>query len=314
MTLFGIDTLILKNIPAVNRLSDQLTSTALASTITRDYLLPFGTWMAEDPWRCYGIGPVVAVFLGLIFNTIWLEWLTAQPFMQKYLVTYSKSESRADAVKKTQKKVSWRDQFLDSLWQVGGPMNVIGCVFMRYALEYLQGGLPATPLPPTLLGFMIDFWLLAMIADFFLYWGHRIQHENKYLWDNCHSVHHRLLSPTASSTAYIEPRDAMLQSAIPLLMSAFIVRPHFITHLCYLFHHLQNNALNHSGIAPNIILDVLTLKMLPLRSGSVFHDCHHRFSSGGAGGSGKNYAEWTWVWDYIFGTYSTSHEVAVRKL
>ena len=44
--------------------------------------------------------------------------------------------------------------------------------------------------------YIVQFILLALIADFGLYWGHRIQHESSWLWKNCHYRHHQLDTPT----------------------------------------------------------------------------------------------------------------------
>lgn len=48
--------------------------------------------------------------------------------------------------------------------------------------------------------FIMQFVLLALVADFGLYWGHRIQHESSWLWENCHYRHHQLDTPTPIGT------------------------------------------------------------------------------------------------------------------
>lgn len=309
MSRFGLDTLLTSKFPVVDTIVAKLySSNGVLPALHDGYLLPFGQWMNTSPWICYGFVPAVAVFLGMALNMFFLEWLITQSWMQKHLITYSNKETRAGELEKTRKVVSFREQLLDTLWNVGGPLNIIGVTVLRFSLEYLHGGLPTAPLP-TLVSFLVDFILLAFIADFFLYWGHRIQHEIPYLWDHCHSVHHRLRTPSSASTAYIEPRDAILQSALPLVLAAFIIVPHPITHISYLYFHLCNNALNHSGIH-HWFFNILTLKFLPLRCDNRLHDAHHRYSGAGAG---KNYAEFTWIWDWMFGTYSQTAEIMTRK-
>lgn len=306
MSNFGIESLLL-SLPPIQRASAAITN--VAAPYVNEYLLPNAQILVSNPWYCYGFGPVIAVFVGMMLNVMLLEWLASQSWMQKHLITYSRNETRAGELEKTHAKIPWIVQFKETLLKVGGPMNLVGCAAQRYALEYLHGGLPSSPLP-SLVGFLVDFILLAFIADFFLYWGHRIQHHNKWLWDNSHSLHHRLQTPSAAGTAYVADKDVFLQSVIPLTVSAFVIRPHPITHLCYLYHHLSNNALNHSGIQV-WWLDILSLKFLPFRCDNRLHDAHHRFS--GFGDGAKNFGEWTWFWDWLFGTLSQTSIVMTRK-
>jgi sterol desaturase/sphingolipid hydroxylase (fatty acid hydroxylase superfamily) len=108
------------------------------------------------------------------------------------------------------------------------------------------------------------------------------------------------------STAYIEDRDAAIQSVLPLLLSALIVRPHPITFAAYLFFHLSNNAWNHSGL-DSLFVRVLSLKFLPLRCANTLHDAHHRFSGFK---TGKNYGEMFWLWDWVFGTLTRTESLS----
>ena len=48
------------------------------------------------------------------------------------------------------------------------------------------------------------------------------------------------------------------------------------------------------------VVDLLTLKILPLRARIAHHDYHHKFSC--HAGSAKNYGEAFWIWDWVFGT------------
>jgi sterol desaturase/sphingolipid hydroxylase (fatty acid hydroxylase superfamily) len=45
---------------------------------------------------------------------------------------------------------------------------------------------------PALRAFLLQLLALELLGDLFLYLGHRIQHENQYLWENFHSVHHQV--------------------------------------------------------------------------------------------------------------------------
>jgi sterol desaturase/sphingolipid hydroxylase (fatty acid hydroxylase superfamily) len=93
-----------------------------------------------------------------------------------------------------------------------------------------------------------------------------------------------------------------LQGALPLLLSTAIVRPHPLTAYAYTIWRLAENVVNHSGLE-STLLNVLFLKFLPGRASVSHHDYHHKFSN--YSGNAKNYAEFFWIWDYLFGTLST---------
>lgn len=301
MSNFGIESLLLSLTP-VQKATSALST--LAAPYVNEYLLPYAEILVSNPWYCYGCGPIAALLLGMMLNIMLFEWLSAQPWMQKYMITYSHNETRQGQLQKQHAKVPWLVQFKDTLSKVGGPVNIVGCAFWRYSLEYAHGGLPTSPLP-TLVGFCVDFYLMAMIEDFFLFFFHRLQHRVEWLW-KFHEYHHRVSTTSASSTAYIDDRDALLQSALPLVLTSFLLRPHPVTHLIYIFHRLQNNVLNHAGIHC-WWLNILTLKFLPLRCDHRQHDAHHRFSGFGEGA--KSFSEWSWFWDWLFGTLSQTGEV-----
>lgn len=224
---------------------------------------------------------------------------------QRYLIVYSDSGNRQEDLKETQNKVSRVEQRNLSIWSVSGPQNIVGVIAARFVFPLVVPE-PQTLLPP-LGAFLAQFVLLALLADLGLYWGHRIQHQNEWLWKHCHSVHHRLRTPSSWSTAYIEGRDSALQATLPLLLSGLIVRPHPITYSLYVAFHLGNNAWNHSGIDATW-LNILSLKFLPFRCANTLHDAHHRFSGYGKGA--KNFGEMFWLWDWVFGTLSNTSNLA----
>lgn len=123
---------------------------------------------------------------------------------------------------------------------------------------------------------VISFIKLQLIGDFFLYWGHRIQHEIPFLWEHCHKVHHSLDSPTPVGTLYIDAIDATLQGGLPMMLAILLVRPDLFTMYLYIALRVGENAFNHSGI-DNPIINIITLKFLPLRASIAHHDSHHKF-------------------------------------
>lgn len=134
--------------------------------------------------------------------------------------------------------------------------------------------------------------------------GHRIQHDIPYLWENFHSIHHTLETPTPTGTIYIHAIDATLQGSLPILFAIVVVRPHPLLAYIYIYLRIAENVVNHSGLAGGFWVDLLTLKFLPLRAGVAHHDAHHKYSHYGK--NAKNYAENFWIWDYAFGTLRNS--------
>ncbi len=100
---------------------------------------------------------------------------------------------------------------------------------------------PSSPYP-TLASFLFDLTLALVVGDFFLYWGHRVQHESQYLYDNHHSFHHSLVTPTPAGTLYIDSIDATLQvraGECPYLYELHPSPPFFLSFFYTLILHLR---------------------------------------------------------------------------
>ena len=112
-------------------------------------------------------------------------------------------------------------------------------------------------------------------------------------------MHHRLKTPTAVSTIYIDPVDMLLQASLPMLLATVATQAHPLVFLAYSFARVAKNTFNHAGLdSPWVRL--VTLKFLPLRASVRHHDEHHRYS--GYSGNAKNYGEGLWIWDALLGT------------
>ena len=262
-------------------------------------------FFTSSPWYCYGFGNVIAIAFSSIFCVLLFDGLLRLKFfIQKHLLIYKKGEDRYELLEKQHNSISWGTQFKELVWQVAGPLNlIVGGVSQRFLLDWANGGLPATPLPSsTPIGLFLDAYLIATIADFGLYWFHRMQHENEYMWKNWHSKHHKVEHPTAVSTVYIAPEDSFLGAGVALIGAQMLVRAHPLTNFCYLWFHMANTIANHTGYE-FFLLDFILLKWLPMRVASKSHDQHHRLGNRGKGA--KLYAEF-FNWDRIFGTECAS--------
>ncbi|KAF6258410.1 fatty acid hydroxylase superfamily-domain-containing protein [Scenedesmus sp. NREL 46B-D3] len=165
-------------------------------------------------------------------------------------------------------------------------------------------------MPGTVVDFLVQFLALSLVGDFGLYWGHRVQHESKFLWQ-LHSKHHAIDTPSPFSTLFIDPTDAALQGAIPFAVAALVVRPDPGVLYMYIAARIAENALNHSGI-DSPLLDLLTLKTLPFRAPAAFHDAHHKYCNHAHKAS--NYGESFCLWDWVFGTLCPLSGRAASKM
>lgn len=91
-----------------------------------------------------------------------------------------------------------------------------------------------------------------------------------------------------------------MQGSLPLALAAVAVNPAPLLFYAFVACRVAENTLNHSGLADCWVLDMLTLKTLPLRAQVSFHDAHHRFCN--HGGRATNFAESFIVWDWMAGT------------
>ena len=260
----------------------------------------------------YGLGPMLSYSLTYLTMACFLEFLTAQPFMDKYMIRYSASVSRSTALEKTRKVASFSAQLsnvLSNLFGIGGLIS--GAVI--YVVAFIIGGLeaPITLLPPSASEAVMQVIITEFFGDFLLYWGHRIQHDIAYLYEISHSFHHTLETPTPLGTGYVKTLDGILQHALPVAILMVTVRPHPLTLYFYIICRISESVWNHSGIDHQIV-DIITLKFLPLRAPIAHHDAHHKYSSYSK--NAKNFGECFWIWDYAFGTYSAYRNVKANSI
>ena len=90
------------------------------------------------------------------------------------------------------------------------------------------------------------------------------------------------------------------------MFACLLIRPHPVTYWVFTMLRIAENVVNHSGLDCTL-LNVVTLKCLPLRAAVAHHDAHHRFSNYSR--NAKNYGEAFWVWDWLFGTLSDTHKL-----
>eukprot|EP00041_Stephanoeca_diplocostata_P021846 m.516076 g.516076 ORF g.516076 m.516076 type:complete len:257 (+) comp21927_c0_seq14:172-942(+) len=212
------------------------------------------SWVVSSPTIAFGILPVVIATVGFLFTTIVLE-AVVQHVDKKRLVQWTSDATRDEMVRRQRAKVPLATQVKDCLYNLIGPPALVNIVTSAYLLPMVIV-LPDTMLPATWMQFAADCVLMCIVNDFFLYWGHRIQHENKWLWENFHSLHHTINTPTPWSTIYIHPVDASLQGAIPIITAALAVQPSLLSFYAFVAFRVSENA----------VIPYVSSFMVPIRS------------------------------------------------
>jgi len=273
----------------------------------------FATQIMASELLCYGVAPVVAGALGIILPYLLVEILKRIGVLNaSNAIEYGTKETREVALKTMWSKISHMTQLSATLWTSLGP-SAIANGFLSYKLfPYIFPALESLPVVPGWETFLKQFLLMQLVGDLGLYIGHRVQHESEFLWKHCHSLHHSIGTPSVASTAYIHPVDMTLQTALPMMIAAVLVRAHPISFIVYILVRVGESSLNHCG-HDSWVLNALTLKLLPFRASVRHHDEHHRYSNYAR--NAKNYGENFVIWDWLFGSLrqSTSASASAKK-
>ncbi|KAJ3113325.1 hypothetical protein HDU96_003536 [Phlyctochytrium bullatum] len=159
---------------------------------------------------------------------------------------------------------------------------------------------------PTLAEAGITLIMMALVDDLWFYINHRTLHTNKWLWENVHSLHHKMMNPTALSTNYLHPLEMLLVS-IGTLAATAVVRPHYVPFIFFIFVRTAEDVGNHSGWD----FPFMPSRWIPGHVTARFHDTHHALSN--YQGKAKNLATTFTFWDKMFGTFSKGYQRAAAK-
>ena len=252
-------------------------------------------------WRlAWGVVPVLAFVISFIVTCAAAELAIRLPATRSSLIAYGGGATRPAKLAQTQAKpgVDLGAQLRSALAIMFGPGALLNGAICALLLRAIVA--PPTTATPAALAFFCDLLVMSVVGDFALYWGHRVQHEVPFLWERFHALHHELETPSPIGTLFIHPVDASLQGGLSLMLAAAVAQPHPVTFWAFVWLRVTENVLNHSGLRGGII-DVLTLKCLPLRAKVAHHDAHHKYGARNAKHA-KNFGETFWVWDWAFGT------------
>ena len=253
---------------------------------------------SENPFLYWGVGAYLATYISYCACVFVFEFLIYLKIFP--CISYAGQKDRATETNRLRKKFGFWEQFFSASFLLAGPAGLLNCVLLTYIMVFVNGG--AKPDESALSKVCLQLLSLKVLDDFFLYWGHRIQHESEFLW-RFHRIHHQVTTPSPVSAVYIDSLDATIQGGLPMIFAAAIITPS--PRILYTFCALRvgENVLNHSGFDSTVV-DLLSLKALPFRAGIGHHDAHHKFSNYAK--NAKNYGEALWIWDWMFGTLSNT--------
>lgn len=138
----------------------------------------------------------------------------------------------------------------------------------------------------------IQLLVILFIDDLYFYFLHRWMHENKYILNKIHRIHHRAITPFALEYIYVHPLEWIMGYVGPFLAIFVISCFHPVNILSFWIYQIIRNLHEldvHSGFKSFIS------KHIPLWGESEHHDLHHEKLNG-------NYATTFTLWDRLFKT------------
>jgi len=187
--------------------------------------------------------------------------------------------------------------------------NILGTFYFFGVRDEFDESMPFTVYgcAKKMLIFMIEMFIWEIWFDFGHYWGHRMGHYFKWLYEFGHKYHHENISPDAFDGLNITFDDAMLTNWVPHMMSMFLTttlifggRPFSLFEYFLLSSyktfvevtgHVGVDFKGHSfpmfpPLAYYLGIDIGT---------AAYHSLHHRYYT-------VNYAKRFTLWDRVFGT------------
>ena len=139
---------------------------------------------------------------------------------------------------------------------------------------------------------LIQLFVILIIDDLYFYFLHAWMHNNKYVLNKIHRVHHKSISPFALEYIYVHPLEWMMGYVGPFFAIFIISLFSDVSILAFWTYQLVRNIHEldvHSGFKS------LFAKWIPFWGESEHHDMHHEKLNG-------NYATTFTIWDLIFKT------------
>jgi len=130
------------------------------------------------PW---GVLPLLGAQLGFFVTVFFFDVLLGE-WTHSRRVVYTKSVPKGKAMP------NWWSQLFLASWEMLGVSAVLNGAASHLLMTWRNAASPPVDLwllPPTTTC-LRDFVAMYVIGDLGLYLGHRLLHENDWLWRNCH--------------------------------------------------------------------------------------------------------------------------------
>jgi lathosterol oxidase len=144
-----------------------------------------------------------------------------------------------------------------------------------------------------MLWFFLSLPICLMLQDTWFYWMHRFNHENKCLYNNFHSKHHKTVNITSWGTVAFHPVDAILIN-LWLPIELFLIPVHPDIMITHAFIGGIWASLGHTGFRL-FPFSWNRFKIMQYLNTAPMHSLHH-IKNG-------NYGLYFLFWDKAFGTH-----------
>lgn len=146
---------------------------------------------------------------------------------------------------------------------------------------------------------IFSFFLMVFLHDTYFYWTHRLMHDPK-LFKSFHFVHHQSTNPSPWASFAFQPKEAVIEAGIFVLIS-FVMPSHIYATLFFLIFMTSYNVYGHLGweLYPKNFNKHWFGKYL---NTSTNHNMHHQYFKG-------NYGLYFTFWDDLMGTTNPNYHL-----